>query len=136
MLQSNENRILCDFVAECTPAMDSDRDQSVNNYYDIIYYTLNNSKIKKVQFVFRGSLFYYGRVFIYTSISNQKVHKIIINNSIEYSFILKSYFLVNYFPPILEASDSLNSEMLIDPLRQIALSNGIFRLKKMEQLVK
>ena len=37
MLQSNENRILCDFVAECTPAMDSDRDQSVNNYYDIIY---------------------------------------------------------------------------------------------------
>ena len=42
MLQSNENRILCDFVAECTPAMDSDRDQSVNNYYDIIYYhTLN-----------------------------------------------------------------------------------------------
>ena len=47
MLQSNENRILCDFVAECTPAMDSDRDQSVNNYYDIIYYTLNTLRQKK-----------------------------------------------------------------------------------------
>ena len=47
MLQSNENRILCDFVAECTPAMDSDRDQSVNNYYDIIYLHTKYSTIKK-----------------------------------------------------------------------------------------